>query len=207
LDWPDDVTQLADVLQLDRFSIVGYSGGGPYAAACAFKIPECLTATAIVSGMPPPEAPSVKEAIAWPMFVQSPEERRPMLMGISHGLDQVESGMKQSYPEGHPDRVILEQPGFAKKFIELTFGEALRVGLDGVDQDAALYALPWGFQLQDITAEVHLWQGEQDLNVPISAARYVADAIPNCHATFFKDEGHISITHKHIREILDVLVA
>ena len=206
LDWPDDVTELADALQLDRFSVVGYSGGGPYTAACAYKISGRLTAAAIVSGMTPPEAPSIKEAIAWSMFALSPKERRPILTGIAHDLDQVESGMKQSYPEGHPDRVILDQPGFAKKFIDLTFGEALRLGIDGVDQDAALYALPWGFQLQDITTEVHLWHGEQDLNVPISAARYVADAIPNCHATFFPDEGHISITHNHIREILNMLV-
>ena len=91
--------------------------------------------------------------------------------------------------------------------IDLTFGKALRSGIDGVDQDATLYAHSWGFQLKDITAEVHLWHGEPDINVPVSVGRYVADAIQNCHATFFPDEGHFSIARNHIREILKVLVA
>jgi len=33
LDWPDDVAELADGLQLSRFAVCGFSGGGPYALA------------------------------------------------------------------------------------------------------------------------------------------------------------------------------
>lgn len=44
LDWPDDVADLADELELDRFVVLGGSGGGPFAAACAFRIPARLTA-------------------------------------------------------------------------------------------------------------------------------------------------------------------
>ena len=71
---------------------------------------------------------------------------------------------------------------------------------------AVLYTLPWGFQDQDIAAGVHLWYGEPDFNVPVSIGHYVVDAIPKCHATFFPDEGHISIRN-HIREILKIMVA
>jgi len=39
LDWPDDVVELADSLHLDRFAVVGFSGGGPYTLACAYKVP------------------------------------------------------------------------------------------------------------------------------------------------------------------------
>ncbi len=42
LDWPNDVIQLADALEIDRFGVEGVSGGGPYAAACAYKIPDRL---------------------------------------------------------------------------------------------------------------------------------------------------------------------
>lgn len=55
LDWPDDVVELADCLHLDRFAVVGVSGGGPYALACVYKIPERLTACGIVSGIGPLE--------------------------------------------------------------------------------------------------------------------------------------------------------
>src|SRR5262245_6028460 len=35
-DWPNDVAALADHLGFGKFAIVGMSGGGPYAAACAY---------------------------------------------------------------------------------------------------------------------------------------------------------------------------
>ncbi len=206
LDWPDDVIELADALQLDRFAVLGISGGGPYAAACAFKIPKRLTATVIVCGMAPSEAPGVKEGISWFLPGQSPEVRRQILTGLAHGIDQFESQMKQAYPEGHPDRVMLDQPERVLVLMD-ALREAFRSGIDGVDQDAALYARPWRFQLQDITAEVHLWHGELDLNVPTSAGRYVADTIPNCHAKFLPDEGHFSIIPNNLEDILRVLVA
>ena len=119
--------------------------------------------------------------------------------------NQFVSQGKKQLPE--PDQVLLEKPEFANAFLDVTFGEAFRSGVGGVSQEAALYARPWRFRLQDIPAEVHLWHGELDRNVLVSVGRYVADAIPNCYATFFEKEGHMSLPLNHIREILSVLVA
>ena len=52
-DWPGDVVELAGALGIDRFAVVGVSGGGPYALACARKIPQRLTAAAVVCGLGP----------------------------------------------------------------------------------------------------------------------------------------------------------
>ena len=57
LDWPADVLALADALNLPRFALMGLSGGGPYAAACAYKIPQRLTRVGIISGVAPPDMP------------------------------------------------------------------------------------------------------------------------------------------------------
>ena len=75
LDWPDDVAELADAFKIKRFAGLGMSGGGPYAAACAYKIPERLTATGIVSGMGPADAPGAKDGLSWtwpgkPQFIR-----------------------------------------------------------------------------------------------------------------------------------------
>jgi hypothetical protein len=70
-----------------------------------------------------------------------------------------------------------------------------------------LYTKPWGFQLQKIAAEVHLWHGELDNNVPISVGRFVADAIPSCNARFYEEEGHLTLPHHRMKEILGALVA
>jgi len=70
-----------------------------------------------------------------------------------------------------------------------------------------MYARRWGFRLEDIAMEVYLWQGELDKNVPPSMGRYQAGAIPNCRATFYAGEGHISLVVDHMEEILGSLMS
>ena len=49
-DWAKDVIFLADYLGLEKFSVVGVSGGSGYAAVCAARIPERLSKLVIASG-------------------------------------------------------------------------------------------------------------------------------------------------------------
>lgn len=53
LDYPDDIVELADALRIKKFAVVGVSGGGPYTAVCAYKIPERITKAGIVVGAAP----------------------------------------------------------------------------------------------------------------------------------------------------------
>jgi pimeloyl-ACP methyl ester carboxylesterase len=126
-------------------------------------------------------------------------------MGQRKKPDQFISKMKEQMKG--PDKVlILDKPELLKGTVD-TMGEALRPGIAGVHHEAGLYTRPWGFRLQDIAAEVHLWHGEQDDNVPVSVGRYVADAIPNCRTKFIENEGHLTLIIKYVREYLSVLVA
>jgi len=103
--------------------------------------------------------------------------------------DQFVSQGQERLPE--PDRVLMEKPEFMQTLID-SLQEQFRSGIAGVHHEATLYARPWRFRLQDINAEVHLWHGDLDRSVPVSVGRYVADAIPNCHARFIENEGHMS---------------
>jgi pimeloyl-ACP methyl ester carboxylesterase len=207
LDWPNDVIELADVLKLDRFSVLGMSGGGPYAVACAFKISERLTSTGIVCGMGPIEAPGYMDGASWIFPGKSLLLRRLLLMLTSMVIrknpDKFISQMNETVSA--PDRALLKSHPEVANMIVDDWREAFRSGIGGTHQESTLYTRPWGFRLQDITAEVHLWHGEQDDNVVCSVGRYVADTIPNCHPTFFEDEGHFSVIYNHIEEILGVL--
>jgi pimeloyl-ACP methyl ester carboxylesterase len=160
LDWPDDVIELADALRIDRFAVLGISGGGPYAAACAFRIPGRLTMTGIVCGMGPFDAPGMVDGASWTIPGKPSMVRQFILMLTSMGVrknpDQFLSRSKKTISE--VDRQLLDQPELAEVFIG-GLHEAFRSGVGGANQDAALYAHPWGFRLQDITAEVHLWHG------------------------------------------------
>jgi pimeloyl-ACP methyl ester carboxylesterase len=208
LDWADDVSALADALRIDRFAVLGISGGGPYAAACAFKIPGRMTATGIVSGMGPPGAPGMKDGASWTLPGTPSLIRRFVLMLTAMGLqrdpDQFLSRSKEAFSE--LDARLLEQPDLAQVFVA-GLQEAFRSGVGGANRDAALCTQPWGFQLQDIAAEVHLWHGEQDANVPVSVGHSVAQAIPNCNATFYEEEGHLTLARNRITGILGKLVS
>ena len=125
-------------------------------------------------------------------------------LGVQKNPDQVLRRSKEQLPE--PDSLLLDQPELAKVYIDI-IEQSFRSGIGGAHHEAALYTCPWGFRLHDIPVEVHLWHGELDLSVPISVGRYVADAIPNCHATFLKEEAHLSLPYNHIQEILNILVA
>jgi pimeloyl-ACP methyl ester carboxylesterase len=207
LDWPDDVIELADTLQFNRFAVLGISGGGPYAAACAFKIPQRLTAITIVCGMGPSEAPGAKDGTAMLLPSKSALIRKLLLMlmamGFRHNPDRFLSQMKDTVAE--PDKLLLAQPEIVQAFI-YSAREAFRLGTRGASWEAVLYKRPWGYQLQDISMQIHLWHGELDTWVPVSVGRYVANAVPNCRAKFLPDEAHLSLAHNHIEEILSVLV-
>ena len=208
LNWPDDVVEVANMLQLGRFAVLGISGGGPYVAACAYKIPDRLTATAIVSGMGPSDSPGIKDGTSWTIPGKPSVIRRLLLMlfnmGLSKDPDKFVLRSKETFPE--TDRLLLDKPEMEKLYISM-LREAFQSGIGGVHHEAKLYTRSWQFRLQDIPVKVHLWHGELDANVPISVGRFVADTIPNCKSVFFKDEAHLSLPHNHIREILSILVS
>jgi pimeloyl-ACP methyl ester carboxylesterase len=207
------VIELADTLHLDRFSVMGISGGGPYVSACAFKIPQRLNAAAIVSGMGTLDMPqpiigmSQSDIQEWWLARRTPWLWRlivrimlPRRLRHDPDYSYVKTGVTES------DRAALELPEVTR-IIRESAVEAIRQGTRGVAMDYTVIARSWGFRLQDIPMEVHLWHGDDDRNAPPAMARYVADAIPNCRARFLPGEGHFDLIGNHIEEILTVLTS
>ncbi|MGP0025272.1 MAG: alpha/beta fold hydrolase, partial [Streptosporangiaceae bacterium] len=56
-----DVLTIADAYGLDKFAVVGRSGGGPHALACAALVPQRLTRVAVLVGI----APRGAEGLDW----------------------------------------------------------------------------------------------------------------------------------------------
>jgi pimeloyl-ACP methyl ester carboxylesterase len=214
LDWPDDVTQLADALGIDRFSVLGVSGGGPYAAACAYKIPHRLLSAGIVCGLGPTDAASAVDGMLWinrlglriaahmPWLIKT--IMYPVAILLRHKAEIVVSYLSRRTES--TDRMALKKPEI-NAIMTATFKESMRNGHAGPARDVTLYANPWGFDLQDIRLRVHLWHGQQDAIVPISMGRYMADTIPNCRASFYDSEGHFSLLISCMADILGTLVA
>ena len=211
LDWPDDIQQLADALGLEQFAVAGGSAGGPYAAACAFKLPERVTTLALISSLAPFDLPEISEGMT-PAYRMIPALAKyaPWLLTLSQSFmaRDPEGAWKQFYgrlPEC--DKVILQQHPEAdmKAMLLRDLPEISRQGPRGVVWDMRILTGSWGFSPAAIRVKTHLWQGELDVNVPLTMGRYLARAIPNCQARFIPNEGHL-VYVKHWPEIVSALV-
>jgi len=214
LDWPSDVVKVADTLELGSFSIVGISGGGPYAAVCAHEIPARLENVAIVCGLGPVNVPGNCDGMMWQNRIGLSLARFAPLMarviyravssGLQHFPERFVANISKSLPD--PDNSVLQET-YCQELLLKTFQEAYRFGSEGSAWDLTLYCQPWGFRLEDISCEVSIWQGERDIVVPATMAKHMENAIPKSRANYLADEGHYSLITRHLPKILEDLAS
>jgi pimeloyl-ACP methyl ester carboxylesterase len=209
LDWAHDVEVLTDRLHLERFAVMGISGGGPYAAATAYQLPERVTKLALVSSVCPltfPDAttgmlPAVR--LVFRLARCAPWAVSLMMQNMARSGKQPERARKRALSSRLPlaDIAVLEQDEFWQMLLAGS-REAFRHGTRGASWDVVLCACSWGFRLEEIQVPTLLWHGEADVNAPVSMGRALARTIPNCRATFVPTEGHLSLARKYMGEIL-----
>jgi pimeloyl-ACP methyl ester carboxylesterase len=213
LDWPRDIESAADQLGLARFAVLGVSGGGPYALACAHALRQRLTGIAIVCGLGPAHDPALRRAMMWllrtGLFLGL---RAPQLLEWIYAV--VFSPLPRWHPQGvfkllaahtsHADRASLRNRE-TRAALVASLREAFRRGSHAAVSDIVLYAHDWGFAPESIEATVHLWHGEADPTVPVSMGRTLAARLPRCRARFLPGEGHFSLPVNHAADILRAL--
>jgi pimeloyl-ACP methyl ester carboxylesterase len=201
--WPDDVVEAADALGIDRFAVVGYSGGGPYAAACAARIPERLTGVAIVSGLAPlTEGAAVRGFPLSTRIMISVLRRLPWLSRPSFWVmgwtarRRPERALRTLERNAPPaDLEILGRPG-VRRIIAADFQESFRQGSKAAAWEFRLYLRRWDFDLASIALDVALWQGEADAIVPATMGRYYERTLAGGRGRFFPGEGHYLIVDR-----------
>lgn len=209
LDWPDDVVELANKLKIKKFSIMGVSGGGPYVAACAYKIPDRIHKAGIVVGL---GIVSVKgnldgmsflNKISWKNYHKFPIVRT--IAGIN-GLLGYKYFPALSLKIGFGAKE--DQEMIKKKFgrrIDNSVKEAFKNGIKGPVHDLKIYTDDWGFKLKDIKTKVCLWYGAKDKNVSLNMGKHYHSQIKNSKLFIEKNGGHLFRNNKE-EKIISTLV-
>lgn len=209
LDYPGDISELADCLGLEKFHLLGNSGGGPYAAACAYSIPDRLLGTTIVAGLSPMDDPRTHVGMRkMNQFLLTVGRRFPLVLDLmmkmtrkmAQNPDQMMKGMSD-LPE--VDKILIS--ACLPELIEL-MAESFGQGTAGATHEGRIYASPWGFELSDITVPITIWQGSLDVNVPLSNGRLLASEIPNAKLNVIEGEGHFSMAVNQGRKIFEELL-
>lgn len=209
LDWPDDVVEIAKILKLEKFSILGVSGGGPYALACARAIPGYLNKVTVACGLGPVDAPNATSGMMLSNRVLfrygkffPPVLHLSTFLMVRQLSSKPAKGLKK-FVEGlpEPDRLVLSKTD-AQDFVAASAVEGVRQGSGPLLEEIGIYSRSWGFKLEDLNVPVSLFQGEVDIDVPPSMARHQASLIPDCEINLYPNDGHFSLLVNHIDEII-----
>lgn len=205
----DDLVALLDSQQLDRVPVMGTSGGGPHALALAARYPERVSAVSVIVGaspLDPEEAGRLVgvNALGYAAAERGWEDLHNLLAGVRVRLlgdDGLAGVLSDAPPE---DRAVMQNPAW-QRIARAGVEEALRQGAEGwADESMALHR-GWDFDLEAIRAKVTWWHGDQDMNVPLSAARRVAARLRDVDLRVWQHEGHFaSVVHEAeiVRELL-----
>ncbi len=205
---------MADQLGIERFAVEGISAGGPYALACAYKIPHQLTACGLVSTVSPGNL--VRRAgtgwmrAMWWMGAQFPWLLRLYVPLVQRLMGSDEASIEKYLVRyaarlGAADQRLLGNPEIRGPLVH-AMAESFRQGEQAGLETALAEVRPWGFQVEQVAFEkLFVWHGEQDRIMPVAPVRLLAQALPHCTATFYPDEGHFSTIANHVQEILSRL--
>lgn len=203
-DWPADVVALADYLGIDRFALLGWSGGGPHALACASQIPERLAACALVCpAAPPQELTELFELDGSIKLVYETAARDRA--EAEAGVAAFTSGYAEN-PRSFGDAArelggsMWADEEFSRNFYDHTV-EAFVQGIDGFAQDVVATYSPWGFRVSDVAAPVTLFTAGHDQPTTARAGTFFAETLPSVKVTHLPDGYHTCI-YTHWAQIL-----
>jgi pimeloyl-ACP methyl ester carboxylesterase len=194
-----DVAAIADALGLVRFAVVGRSGGGPHALACAALLPGRITRAAALVGAAPWEA----EGLDWfagmtqANIIEFSVARRghdAVAKRLELAATRIRADPKQMiaglYADlTESDRQVVADAGIRKMLVS-NYAEAFRRSAGGWIDDVIALTAPWGFDLADIVVPTLLWHGAEDMFTPVGHALWLGGRIPGSIAIVEPGRSH-----------------
>ena len=184
----DLVSTVAAALGIDRFAVMGHSGGGSHALACGALLPDRVRGVVSVAGLAPFDAGGLDWFAG--MAASGVNSLRAAAMGRAEKQRYEASGVEYDPEFTKADEAALA--GGWSWLLEVV-RPALAQGPGGLIDDDLAYVAPWDAEVEHITAPTLVLHGGRDRVVPSAHAEWLADRCPAAELRLSPDEGHISI--------------
>lgn len=203
--------QALTLKQIERFFLVGVSGGNPAALSAAAYFGNRVLALGSICGL----APFTEARDFYPPYARrgfdlakrTPEALLRMITQQYVKNIRPESQLKTLIPRlTPPDQKVLQDPETLAALME-SMVLARKQGSAGIVFDLKSYVNPWPCQLDKITCPYYLWHGQLDVVLPYAMSTYVHGQVPHSKLKLFPDEGHYSLPIMRGEEILSDLIS
>jgi pimeloyl-ACP methyl ester carboxylesterase len=184
----DLVSSVADALGIERFALMGHSGGGSHALACGALLPDRVLGVVSMAGLAPFDAGGLDWFAG--MAASGVDSLRAAAVGRTEKQRYEASGAEYD-PEFTPADEAALAGGWS--WLLDVVGPALAQGPGGLIDDDLAYVASWGAEVEQITAPTLVLHGGRDRVVPSAHAEWLADRCPAAELRLSPDEGHISI--------------
>jgi len=184
------VAAVADELSIDRFAVMGHSGGGPHALACGALLPARVLGAVSMSGL----APYGAERLDW--FAGMSAAGVASLRAAAAGR-QAKEAYEASPPAGDLGFTDADEAALSGAWSWLidVVRPAIAGGPEGLIDDDLAAVAPWGFNPQQIMGPVLFLHGGEDRVVPSSHSGWLASRCPSAELRLFPRDGHVSVLH------------
>jgi pimeloyl-ACP methyl ester carboxylesterase len=199
-DVAPDVKAIANWLGLEQFAVLGRSGGGPHALACAALLPDRVTRAAALVSLAPMKVPGLhwfrgmaeSNVTAYSIAADGKlTELRNLLTGYADEIATDPGShlavLSPEMPEA--DRQVISDSEVRKR-LEHNFSEALRNSVDGWIDDVLAFCSPWDFDLSGIEVPVLLWHGNRDVFSPVAHTQWLGRRIRGARVKIQPDHAH-----------------
>lgn len=201
----DDVAAAADALGVGRFAVMGHSGGGAHALACAALLGDRVTAAASLAGLAPYDAVTAAGLDWFDGFGPGGAAELRVAVG---GADALTRHLADADDE--PEFTAADEEALGGDwawFVDVVRGAFADGGLpDGFVDDDVAAMRPWGFDLAQVLAPSLFVHGSLDRVVPLAHGRWNGEHVADGTWWPHDGEGHVSVM-RHAAEALGWLLA
>jgi pimeloyl-ACP methyl ester carboxylesterase len=188
-----DLAHVVSTYQLERFGLLGVSGGTPFACAAAAVYGDRITTLGLVSPLAPVAEADMRPHIGLKdhiLFLHASRYPRAL-----RAASMPTSAMMRWFPQPmlQLSKLFVGKVGGLDTVMLADSIAAAGRGLDGGIADLAIYGQPWGVDFGLITAPSRLWIGTADTIVPVEAAIALGGRIKGCEITRLPGAGHFWI--------------